>query len=90
MDLAILYFFAKIVDDRPPELAIYFIFPLFLTRFGNNVELVKLPAPTIPIIAFYFMYRWEKLKNKSKNLTLITGVGVSIVGILLIIALLID
>tara|TARA_Y100000741_G_scaffold317882_1_gene264837 strand:+ start:247 stop:357 length:111 start_codon:yes stop_codon:yes gene_type:complete len=36
------------------------------------------------------MYRWEKLKNKSKNLTLITGVGVSIVGILLIIALLID
>ena len=45
---------------------------------------------SIPIIAFYFMYRWEKLKNKSKNLTLITGVGVSIVGILLIIALLID
>ena len=47
--------------------------------------------PTEPkIIAFYFMYRWEKLKNKSKNLTLITGVGVSIVGILLIIALLIE
>ena len=57
-----------------------------------NFKMIKyiILGLSIPIIAFYFMYRWEKLKNKSKNLTLITGVGVSIVGILLIIALLID
>ena len=58
----------------------------------TNFKMIKyiILGLSIPIIAFYFMYRWEKLKNKSKNLTLITGVGVSIVGILLIIALLID
>ena len=57
-----------------------------------NFKMIKyiILGLSIPIIAFYFMYRWEKLKNKSKNLTLITGVGVSIVGILLLIALLID
>ena len=45
---------------------------------------------SIPILAFFLMYRWEKLKNKSRNLTLTTGIAVLIVGILLIIALLID
>ena len=45
---------------------------------------------SIPIIAFFLMYRWEKLKDKSRNLTLTTGVAILIVGILLIIALLID
>ena len=45
---------------------------------------------SIPILAFFLMYRWEKLKNKSRNLTLTTGIAILIVGILLIIALLID
>jgi len=45
---------------------------------------------SIPILAFFLMYRWEKLKNKSKNLTLTTGIAILVVGILLIIALLID
>ena len=45
---------------------------------------------SVPIIAFFLMYRWEKLKNKSRNLTLTTGITILIVGILLIIALLID
>ncbi len=45
---------------------------------------------SVPIIAFFLMYRWEKLKNKSRNLTLTTGIAILIVGILLIIALLID
>ena len=45
---------------------------------------------SVPIVAFFLMYRWEKLKNKSRNLTLTTGVAILIVGILLIIALLID
>ena len=45
---------------------------------------------SVPIVAFFLMYRWEKLKNKSRNLTLTTGIAIFIVGILLIIALLID
>ena len=45
---------------------------------------------SVPIVAFFLMYRWEKLKNKSKNLTLTTGVAILIMVILLIIALLID
>ena len=45
---------------------------------------------SVPIIALFLMYRWEKLKNKSRNLTLTTSVAILIVGILLIIALLID
>ena len=46
---------------------------------------------SVPIVAFFLMYRWEKLKkNKSRNLALTTGVAILIVGILLIIALLID
>ena len=45
---------------------------------------------SVPIAAFFLMYRWEKLKNKSRNLSLATGVAILIVGILLIIALLID
>ena len=45
---------------------------------------------SVPIVAFFLMYRWEKLKNKSKNLTITTGIAILIVGILLIIALLID
>ena len=45
---------------------------------------------SVPIVAFFLMYRWEKLKNKSRNLTLTTGIAVLIVGILLIIALLFD
>ncbi len=45
---------------------------------------------SVPIVAFFLMYRWEKLKNKSRNLALTTGVTILIVGILLIIALLID
>ena len=45
---------------------------------------------SIPILAFFLMYRWEKLKNKSKNLTLTTGIAILVVGVLLIIALLID
>ncbi len=45
---------------------------------------------SIPIIAFFLMYRWEKLKNKGKNLTITTGIAILVVGILLIIALLID
>ena len=45
---------------------------------------------SIPILAFFLMYRWEKLKDKSRNLTLTTGIAVLIVGILLIIALLFD
>ena len=45
---------------------------------------------SVPIVAFFLMYRWGKLKNKSRNLTLTTSVATLIVGILLIIALLID
>ena len=45
---------------------------------------------SVPFVAFFLMYRCEKLKNKSRNLTLTTGVAILIVGILLIIALLID
>ena len=45
---------------------------------------------SVPILAFFLMYRWEKLKDKSRNLTLTTGIAVLIVGILLIIALLFD
>ena len=45
---------------------------------------------SVPIVAFFLMYRWEKLKNKSRNLTLTTGIAILVVGILLIIALLID
>ena len=45
---------------------------------------------SVPIVAFFVMYRWEKLKNKNRNLTITTGVAILIVGILLIIALLID
>ena len=45
---------------------------------------------SVPIVAFFLMYRWEKLKDKSRNLTLTTGVAILIVGILLIIALLTD
>ena len=45
---------------------------------------------SVPIVAFFLIYRWEKLKNKSRNLTLTTGITILIVGILLIIALLID
>ncbi len=45
---------------------------------------------SVPIVAFFLMYRWEKLKDKSRNLTLTTGIAVLIVGILLIIALLFD
>ena len=45
---------------------------------------------SVPIVAFFLMYRWEKLKNKSRNLTITTGAATLIVGILLIIALLID
>jgi len=45
---------------------------------------------SVPVVAFFLMYRWDKLKNKSRNLTLTTGVAILIVGILLIIALLID
>ena len=45
---------------------------------------------SVPIVTFFLMYRWEKLKSKSRNLALTTGVAILIVGILLIIALLID
>ena len=45
---------------------------------------------SVPIVAFFLMYRWDKLKNKSRNLTLTTGVAILIVGTLLIIALLKD
>ena len=45
---------------------------------------------SVPIAAFFLMYRWEKLKSKSRNLSLATGVAILRVGILLIIALLID
>ena len=45
---------------------------------------------SVPIVAFFLMYRWEKLKDKSRNLTLTTGIAILIVGTLLIIALLID
>ena len=45
---------------------------------------------SVPIVAFFLMYRWEKLKNKGKNLTITTGIAILVVGILLIIALLID
>ncbi len=44
----------------------------------------------VPTIAFFVMYRWEKLKNKGRNITLTTGIAILVVGILLIIALLID
>tara|TARA_Y100001970_G_C13860806_1_gene664007 strand:+ start:550 stop:714 length:165 start_codon:yes stop_codon:yes gene_type:complete len=44
----------------------------------------------IPIIAFFVMYRWEKLKKESKKLTLTSSIGISLAIILLIIALLID
>ena len=45
---------------------------------------------SVPIVAFFLMYRWEKLKNKSRNLTLTTVIAILLVGISLIIALLID
>ena len=45
---------------------------------------------SVPIVAFFLMYRWERLKNKSRNLILTTLLAILIVGILLIIALLID
>ena len=45
---------------------------------------------SVPIVAFFLMYRWEKLKDKSRNLTLTTGIAILIVATLLIIALLID
>ncbi len=45
---------------------------------------------SVPILAFFLMYRWEKLKNKSRSLILTTVLTILIVGILLIIALLID
>ena len=47
-----LYFFAKIVEDKPDELAIYFISAFIFLRFGKIVELVKFPAPIIPITPF--------------------------------------
>ena len=47
-------------------------------------------GPSVPIVAFFLMYRWEKLKKKRRNLTLTTGIAILVVGILLIIALLID
>ena len=45
---------------------------------------------TVPIIVFFALYRWERLKNKTRNLTLTTSAAILMVGILLIIALLID
>ena len=35
------------VEDNPPELAMYFILALIFLRFGRIVDLVKLPAPII-------------------------------------------
>lgn len=37
------------VEDRPPELAMYFIFAFNFFKLGKIVALVKLPAPIIPI-----------------------------------------
>ena len=48
-----LCFFAMIVEDNPPELAMYFILALIFLRFGRIVELVKLPAPMIPTTPFF-------------------------------------
>ena len=40
------------VEDNPPELAIYFISALHLLRFGRIMELVKFPDPIIPKTLF--------------------------------------
>ena len=45
---------------------------------------------SIPIVAFFLMYRWEKLKNKGKNYVFSTGIAILIIGIFLLIALLMD
>ncbi len=45
---------------------------------------------SVPIIAFIFMYNWEKLDSKNKKITLMAIAAVFVVGILLLIALLID
>jgi hypothetical protein len=42
-----------IVEDKPPELAIYLILALIFLRFGRIVAPVKLPAPTIPTTPFF-------------------------------------
>ena len=47
-----LCFFAMIVEESPPELAIYLISAFIFLRFGKIVELVKFPAPIIPITPF--------------------------------------
>ena len=57
----LLYFFAIIVEDKPPELAIYFILALIFLRFGRIVALVKLPAPMIPTTPFFPLKRLFQL-----------------------------
>ncbi len=44
----------------------------------------------VPLIAFFIMYRWDQLKANSKRITLSTGISIFIIGILILIALLID
>ena len=51
-----LCFFAIIVEDKPPELAMYFISAPHFLRFGRIVELVKLPDPIIPKTPFLPLY----------------------------------
>ena len=48
-----LCFLAIIVEDKPPELAIYFISVLHFLRFGKIVELVKFPDPIMPMTPFF-------------------------------------
>ena len=45
--------FANIVDDKPPELAMYFTSAPIFFKFGIIVELVKFPAPIIPMTPFF-------------------------------------
>ena len=45
---------------------------------------------SVPIIAFLVMYNWEKLESKNKNRTLSAVTAVLVVGIILLVALLLD
>ena len=45
---------------------------------------------SVPIIAFLVMYNWEKLESKNKNRTLTAVAAVTVVGIVLLVALLLD
>tara|TARA_B100000530_G_C15717826_1_gene392635 strand:- start:487 stop:651 length:165 start_codon:yes stop_codon:yes gene_type:complete len=45
---------------------------------------------SVPIIAFLVMYKWEKLESKNKNRTLTVVAAVIVVGIVILVALLLD